>query len=246
MVRALDGSGTPERRWAAWPALRNRPALDLRGASHLVVAAPHPDDEILGVGGLLATAHAAGARIEIVAVTDGEASHPRSTALAPSELARRRRAETAEALRRLGLPGTPVHHLGLPDGRVANHRLTLAVGLAALLTPGSWCLAPFAADGHPDHEATAEAASLACARTGARLVEYPVWLWHWAEPGDPRVPWARARRVELTSAVSAGKRTAVEAFATQIRALGPAPDDAAILPPAVLARFTRGAEIVFT
>jgi LmbE family N-acetylglucosaminyl deacetylase len=246
VTKVLDGPGTPEHRWSTWSGLRERPALDLRGATHLVVAAPHPDDEVLGVGGLLATAHAAGVRVEIVAVTDGEASHPRSGALTPLELARRRRRETAEALRRLGLERTPVHRLELPDGRVADHRLTLAVALGALLTASSWCLAPVAGDGHPDHEATTQAAQTACARTGARLVEYPVWLWHWAEPDDPRVPWGRARRIELTPAVAAGKRTALEAFATQIRPLGPGVGDSPILPPRVLARFTRGTEIVFT
>ncbi|MDQ6896829.1 MAG: hypothetical protein M3171_09545, partial [Actinomycetota bacterium] len=40
-------------------------------------------------------------------------------------------------------------------------------------------------------------AARACAHTGARLVEYPVWMWHWAAPLDPAVSWQRVRRHRL-------------------------------------------------
>lgn len=40
-------------------------------------------------------------------------------------------------------------------------------------------------------------------------------------------------------------RAAIAAFPSQIAPLGPAPDDAAILPPHVLARFTRPFEMLF-
>lgn len=52
---------------------------------------------------------------------------------------------------------------------------------------------------HPDDEAAGRAAAAACKATGAPLVEYPIWMWHWATPDDPAVPWHRARRVPLTS-----------------------------------------------
>jgi hypothetical protein len=58
-----------------------------------------PGDEILGAGGTLAVLAAGGARLRLVAVTDGEASHP---AADPRATARRRTAESADALRRLG------------------------------------------------------------------------------------------------------------------------------------------------
>ena len=55
--------------WPGWP-------LDLAGRTRLVVCAAHPDDEVLGVGGLLALLAAAGAQLHLLAATDGEASHP--------------------------------------------------------------------------------------------------------------------------------------------------------------------------
>ena len=79
----------------------------------------------------------------------------------------------------------------------------------------------------------------------ARVLAYPVWMWHWAEPGDPRVPWWQARRVLLPDDVRDAKRAAVAAFATQVNPLSDDPADAAILPPHVLARLTRDVEYVF-
>ena len=241
MVTPIDGSGTPETRWRAWPATAAWPKLELErhpGRPPLVVA-PHPDDEILGVAGLMAMLGAA----DVVSVTDGEASHPDSTVYTPAELARIRQAETEEALARLGLDQAEVHRLGQPDGGIDEHAVTAA--LTGLLAPGQWCLATWRSDGHPDHEAVGRAAAAACAATGARLLEYPIWTWHWAEPDDPRVPWERAHRIDLTPDAVLLKAAAVAAFPSQIAPLGPAEADAAILPPHVLARFARPFETVF-
>jgi LmbE family N-acetylglucosaminyl deacetylase len=231
--------GTPEADWRAWPALAAWPVLKLDPGEPPLVVAPHPDDEILGVAGLMAML----GRADLVAVTDGEASHPGSTVHTPASLARIRRSETADALTRLGLGEAVVHRLGQSDGGIDE--AAVARDLTALLTPGRWCLATWRGDGHPDHEAVGRAAARACEVTGARLLEYPIWMWHWARPDDPDVPWPRAHRIDLTAAAVAAKQAAIDAFPSQIAPLGPAEADAAILPPHVLARFTRPYETVF-
>ncbi|WP_433717631.1 PIG-L deacetylase family protein [Actinoplanes sp. CA-051413] len=239
MVTVIEGAGTDDTRWRSWPTVGGWPALTVDPPGPPLVVAPHPDDEVLGVGGLLALLGDA----EVVAVTDGEASHPGSTVHTQAELAALRREETAEALRRLGLGRTAVVHLGQPDGGIDEDALTAA--LTERLTPGRWCLATWRGDGHPDHESVGRAAAAACAATGARLLEYPIWTWHWAQPGDDRVPWDRARRLDLPSAARHAKEAAIQAFPSQIADLGPEPADAAILPPHVLARFRRPFEVVF-
>ena len=64
--------------------------LGAAGRSCLVLA-PHPDDETLGVGALIARKRAAGTRVRVLVVTDGRGSHV-SSVLDPDALAAVRRA----------------------------------------------------------------------------------------------------------------------------------------------------------
>ncbi|GLZ43746.1 PIG-L family deacetylase [Actinokineospora sp. NBRC 105648] len=237
MVTPIEGLGTPEALWRAWPQPTTWPRLDLAAVKHVVVVAPHPDDEVLGIGGLLSLLGQA----EVIAVTDGEASHPGSTVYTPTALAALRRDETRAALAALGLKST-VHHLGQPDGRIDE--TALVEEIVDRLTPDSWCLTTWRGDGHPDHEAVGRAAATACARTGARLLEYPVWTWHWAVPDDPRVPWEQARRIDLPPTTAAAKRSATNEFVSQLHPIGPAPADRPVLPAHVLDRLLRDWEVV--
>src|SRR5205085_190993 len=166
-------------------------------ASAVVIAA-HPDDEVLGAGGTMALLAAAGARLRLVAVTDGEFSHRGRD---QAGLARRRVAETAAALRVLGAQDTEVIRLRLPDSGLAGREEEITARLAELAAGFDACLAPWLGDGHADHEAVGRAARRAC----ARALGYPIWMWHWARPGDRRVPWHRAARVRLPPAIAAAQ-----------------------------------------
>ena len=96
----VDALGTSEERWI--PALEHLPAWSPPGdGGHVVVVSPHPDDETLGVGGLMAELLARRWSVCVVAVTDGEAAHGRQVPSAARRLARRRRAEQEAALGRL-------------------------------------------------------------------------------------------------------------------------------------------------
>ena len=72
----IDRPGTAEQSWESWLDLRHLPAADPLAWPSVAVVAAHPDDEVLGVGGTMAMLAAAGARLRLIAVTDGEASHP--------------------------------------------------------------------------------------------------------------------------------------------------------------------------
>ena len=73
-ARPLSGGGTSALAWTAWG--RRFPELDLRGCKSLLVVAPHPDDETLGFGAAAATLQIRGVKVQVVSVTDGDASHP--------------------------------------------------------------------------------------------------------------------------------------------------------------------------
>jgi GlcNAc-PI de-N-acetylase len=68
------GTGiTPPTAWADAIDEHAPPPMGIPSGRVLVVAA-HPDDETLGAGGFLHATSAAGAQIELVAATDGEAA----------------------------------------------------------------------------------------------------------------------------------------------------------------------------
>jgi LmbE family N-acetylglucosaminyl deacetylase len=232
----IDAPGTGEDTWAGWPGLSAFPAADITRWRSAVILAAHPDDEVLGAGGLIAALAAAGARLRLVAVTDGEASHPGHPA--PGELARRRTAETAAALRVLGAGSTEVIRLGLPDTGLARREAALAARLPVLAHGFDVCLAPWEHDAHPDHEAVGRAARHA----GLPLLFYPVWMWHWSFPGDQGVPWDQAVQVPLAADIAASKRLAIRCFHSQ---LSPRDGQGPVLPPETIAHFTRAAEVFF-
>ncbi|MEW2317669.1 PIG-L deacetylase family protein [Streptomyces bauhiniae] len=241
----IQAPGTDEREWRAWDGWGRMPEYALPTAGRVVVVAAHPDDEVLGVGGTLARLAAAGVALTVVSVTDGEGSHPGSTRLTPDRLAELRAGELCDALGELGASQAEVIRLRLPDTGVARHEDRLAGELAALLPDAALCLAPWTGDVHGDHEAAGRAALAASRAVSVPCRLYPVWLWHWARPGDTRVPWRRAARIVLPPEVQARKRAAVDRFVTQIRPLGDAPQDAAVLPPDEVAHHLRGWEVVF-
>jgi LmbE family N-acetylglucosaminyl deacetylase len=182
---------------------------------------------------------AAGARVRLVAVTDGEGSHPDSD---PALVARTRAAETAAALGFLGASGIEVIRLGYPDTGLAAREEELAAALGEQCAGFGVCLAPWEADVHADHEAAGRAAWRAGRLAGARVLTYPIWMWHWAAPGDRRVPWHRACQVRLPAEVAARKRAAIDAFASQLTDRGP--EVGPVLPAGIVAHFTRSEEVL--
>jgi len=205
--RAVEGLGTTEAQWLAKSGLQQIPALDVAPlvppTHRAVVIAPHPDDEILMVGGVLQQLSELGRALLLIAVTDGTASHADSTDWPPERLARERPLESRAALQKLGLHSVAMVRLGLPDGGLSRLRLQLANHLATVLRPTDVVFTTWRHDGHPDHEATGYACASAAQQAGATLIEVPVWAWHWAHPGDVRIPWQRARRFELDDSIGA-------------------------------------------
>jgi LmbE family N-acetylglucosaminyl deacetylase len=151
-----------------------------------------------------------------------------------------RRDEAQQALTVLGVPVVNATHCQLPDSGLASRADLLVEVIEPLVAHADLVLAPWRGDGHPDHEAVGRAAALC----GRPLLEYPIWMWHWAEPNDQRVPWSRCHVVPVDAVTT--KRAAIETFVTQVLPIGPDPADAAILPPSVKSRFLRRFEMVIS
>ncbi len=175
-----------------------------------VVVVPHPDDETLAVGGLIAALRAMGVEVTVVAVTDGEHAYAENDGLA--EL---RKNEQTRALALLGVPQHKIVRLGLVDSAVAAHADELAARLRPLVTARTQVFAPWAGDFHPDHEACARAAAVVAREVGATLVSYFFWTWHRGTIAT--VDGLALRRYPLSVEIIAAKREALSCHVTQLK-----------------------------
>lgn len=232
-------SVTDESEWSPWLAEVGRAFPD-EHHEHAVVVAAHPDDETLGVSGLMQHLHDHGTAVTLVVATDGEAAFPALSAPERAVLGETRRAELADSLRAQGMTGVDVHWLGLPDSRLAEHTAELAERLSGLLADANVCFVPWPDDPHPDHKAVAEVA-LAAAPVTAHRWSYPIWMWHWMRPAD--VPTARTFGYRMTETQRHRKAAGLAAFTSQLK---PGPNgEEPILRPDMLRHFERDVEVVY-
>jgi LmbE family N-acetylglucosaminyl deacetylase len=233
-----DDASPPDAAWLAGPLAETGTLQSPGHGDRLVVLAAHPDDETLGAGGLIAAAHARGASITVVVSTDGEASHPGSTTHSPADLARRRRGEVQHAVAQLA-PGSAVHFLGLPDGRLAELTDALTAQVEYHAHGATHIVAPWDGDRHPDHAACARAAAQVAQQLQLTCWQYPIWAWHWGRPAAEDLPWESVRRLPLTAGELAAKQRAIGCHVSQHSPLSDRPGDEPIITAEMLAHFER-------
>lgn len=242
----IRGEGTTEGDWPASEKFARIPSISagelVPVESRAIVISPHPDDEILGMGGLMAQLGALGREVVLISISDGTASHPGSTIWPPARLAKTRPAETIRALKRLHLEHIPIIRAGFPDGHLLRYRDELITFIERLLQPGDVVFSTWRFDGHPDHEAVGLASAIAARESKASLVEVPIQAWHWADPAGEEIPWHRARRLRLNAATLARKHHAIQAHKSQL-ALDPSTELGPVVPASALARLMRPEEI---
>lgn len=246
----IVGSGTSLQAWNGSQKLARLPVITadtLVPINHrAVIIAPHPDDEVLGCGGLMHQLAQLGRPLKLISVTDGSASHPGSATWPVERLSVIRPQESAEALRRLDLPMHSLQWIrgGFTDTTVAAHEDQLASFIERYLQPTDVVITTWASDGHSDHEAVGRASARAAQAVGARFHQVPIWAWHWAAPEDDRLPWERARKILLDPATVARKRHAAHAFASQLEG-DPQIDLPPVLSATTLERLMQPFEVVF-
>lgn len=112
---------TPESRFLI---LFDLPEISLADVQHLMIFAPHCDDEVLGAGGLIQKAVEAGIDVRVVLETNGDGQifvtmeefrrvYPRRQDFI--RMGDRRQQETLQALEKLGIESRQVIFLGYPD-----------------------------------------------------------------------------------------------------------------------------------
>jgi LmbE family N-acetylglucosaminyl deacetylase len=190
------------------------PDIPVLAATSLIVVAPHPDDDVLGCGALIARV-APLMPVRVIYVTDGAASHDGSPTYPPQRLRDVREAEARRGLHRLGVR-TPPLFLRWPDGTVPQAGDATAAPLfAALLRaiPEREDVAvavPWRRDPHCDHRCVHSLVEAVLhRRPQAVRFEYAVWLGVIGEASDAPAadegvtiemdsrPWLPAKRAAL-------------------------------------------------
>jgi LmbE family N-acetylglucosaminyl deacetylase len=178
-------------------------ALNLRG-ERLLVLAPHPDDEVIGCGGVVFQHLRAGAAVRVAVATDGVEAAPTDD----TESYRARREEES----RNALPAT-IDFFRFPDRDLDAHAEELAARLRDVIDQfrPDLILAPSAIEIHPDHLALSRAFCELIQRDPSLFADLAVARVAFYEVGQPLRPNVL---VDITD-VAAAKYDAIAAHSSQ-------------------------------
>ena len=202
-----------------WRALPFGTLDDVIGDGTCLIIAPHPDDESLGCGGLIAACCAAGRPPVVAVLTDGSGSHPNSRLYPPSRLAALREAEVTQAVRMLGLPAERLILLRELDTRAPSDgapfdALVARLAQRAAAARCSSIMATWQHDPHCDHQAAARLGQATARACGIRHLGYPVWGWMLDDDQPIEETTVRGWRFDIGAHLPA-KRRAIAAHASQ-------------------------------
>lgn len=144
-------------------------SLTIEKNAHILIVAPHPDDETVGCGGVLAQY---GKQCDILLLTDGRKGTPEGGSRSEAETAALR-AEEFEAVAAF-FRVRSFRALSLPDSELAaNAKAVFGFDLRNY----DLIFVPNRNERHPDHKAAYEMIRRMCARqrASAELIEYEVW-----------------------------------------------------------------------
>ncbi len=212
------------------------------GGAPILVVAPHPDDESLGCGGLIAQACAAGQPVTVLVLTDGTKSHPNSLAYPAARLRRLREAESRQAGRVLGLDSAGIAFLGLPDSHAprtgeAATRAAQAIAERARAFGAKVIFTTWRHDPHADHLTASILTRQAADLLGLALYEYPVWGWTLPPRRLLRAGLPAGFRLDV-SAQMAAKRRAIACHRSQLGLVIDDDPEGFTLQPEFVERFT--------
>ena len=247
---------------SVWQILRQealKAIVSVAGQEHFseparcLIIAPHPDDEVLGCGGMIAKCSANGKATDILFLTEGEASHKGCCTVQVSQVGAQRRRLAGAANEILGVPQKRLHFLDKEDGELPRKGqdgfIDFAEKIAACLEKSApeavFCPHPF--EGWSDHIAAAELTTAALKMLATspipRLYHYCVWFWYSMPLKHAwRIDWRRSRLLDISEQFPLKR----QAMRTNLDALAPCGHPwAGKLPPQFLRAFYWDKELFF-
>lgn len=176
--------------------------LMITSTDRLLIVAPHPDDETLGCGGLLACF---GPQCDVLLLTDGRKGTPADGSRTEEETAGIRRREFDAAVAFFGV--NRVYTLNLPDSCLRENAKTVS---SFDLRGYDRIFVPYRLERHPDHAAAFRIIHKLYKRqhSKAELLEYEVWS-----------PITEPNRFLDISRVMERKQEGIRLYASQVREL---------------------------
>lgn len=177
--------------------------LKISPNERILVVAPHPDDESIGCGGLLALY---GAQCDVLLLTDGRrGKSPLRKDVSDEEIIAVRREEMRNALQLAGVKN--FYHLDAPDSQLKKHGKRVK---SFDYSPYRYIFVPNSHEAHPDHIAACRFIKRIrfWGKTKAKVYEYEVWT--------------PLRSVDLLidiSSVEATKRKMIETYVSQLECM---------------------------
>ena len=162
----------------------------------LLVFAPHPDDEVIGAGGMLQRAVESGMRVLIVFVTNGDGYPKAASALLDRpipalrtsdyvKLAAARQREAVAADHVLGVSTSNLVFLGYPDGVLARVYADAGDGpvqsptTGRTMTCGGYSKSLIKGQGYPSRKVNGSSSALAKSILPAPATVAVAWGWGW-------------------------------------------------------------------
>lgn len=215
--------------------------------SAALIVAPHPDDETLGCGGAIALLRSLNCNVQVLVISNGTLSHPRSRKYPADRLLALRETETLSALKLLGVEANAVTFCRMQDGSISTQYQSAVASCRGYITEVApqIIFLPWRYDPHADHRATWKLikAALHDLHLSPRLIEYPIWDWDSEQRGSlPASLEVTTWRLDISTVVEV-KQQAIAVYRSQITDLIDDDPQGFRLSAEMLANFTRPWEV---
>lgn len=118
-----------------------------------IIFAPHPDDEVIGCGGLIAYLNENKIKVKIVYMTDGRYG---VTGINPIDVIKIREKEAKKGLSYLNESYIETKFLGIEDGKLFENKRIAKIELKKIIKDNVNIIIPNIYDNHIDHRVTSE------------------------------------------------------------------------------------------
>lgn len=176
-----------------------------------IIIAPHPDDEVIGCGGLIKRLLDKGKEVHVIILSGGERSHNGCCQVSKENIITERKALALKAAHTMGVPIENLHLLDYPDGGVEyDHKTTEKLKKLIDQIQPNTILIPHREEGWSDHlKAGFIIKTLTENKTSISIYEYCVWFWYY---NSWKIDWKNAYILQMSSSEHKIKKQAIDNY----------------------------------